>query len=65
MKGLSLSLWRPSHWPAGAKENVRLPLTNAGNASRFNTYPNITRGNPFDNNPEFRRIGQRLGHNAH
>ena len=44
-----------------AKESVvDSALTNAGNAIGFNTYSNITRGNPFDNNPEFAASGNAL-----
>lgn len=45
-----------------AKESVvDSALTNAGNAIGFNTYSNITRGNPFDNNPEFAASGNVFG----
>ena len=36
-------------------------LTNACNAIGFNTYSNITRGNPFDNNPEYAATGNVFG----
>ena len=45
-----------------AKESVvDSALTNAGNAIGFNTYSNITRGKPFDNNPEFAASGNVFG----